>query len=45
MKKNWLIPIGLTVLGISLAGRAAGAVTYARDGGESCPLNVLPWGP
>jgi hypothetical protein len=35
MKKNWLIPIGLTVLGFSLAGRAAGAVAYTRDGGES----------
>jgi hypothetical protein len=35
MKKNWLIPIGLTVLGFSLAGRAAGAVAYARGGGES----------
>jgi hypothetical protein len=35
MKKNWLIPIGLTVQGFSLAGRAAGAVAYTRDGGES----------
>ena len=33
MKKNWLIPIGLTVQGYSLAGQACGAVTYTRDGG------------
>ena len=33
MKKNRLIPIGLTVLGLTLAGRTSGAVTYTRDGG------------
>ena len=33
MKKNWLIPISLTVLGLTLAERACGAVTYTHDGG------------
>ncbi len=33
MKKNRLIPIGLTVLALTLAGRACGAVAYTRDGG------------
>jgi len=33
VKENWLIPIGLTVLGLSLAGRAGAAVDYAHDGG------------
>ena len=33
MKKNWFIPIGLTVLALTLAGRAWGAVASTRDWG------------